>query len=90
MSASGARWVWDEAADPTPGVEAFLDGVRLRRRVRRALASLTAEERRCLAMRSHGRTFREIGEALGMKLHQAAYLTDVAIEKVQREIGVAG
>ncbi|MBI1355143.1 MAG: sigma-70 family RNA polymerase sigma factor [Acidobacteria bacterium] len=80
----------DQIADGAPNAEDRLDSKQIRLRVASALSRLSPRERQCLMLRSRGRTFREIGEELGIRLHQAAYITDVAIEKVQRSLGVTG
>jgi RNA polymerase sigma factor (sigma-70 family) len=71
-----------------PSFEDALEERQQRQRVRTALRGLSARERRCLLMRSHGHSFREVAASLDIKLHQAAYHTDVAIEKLQRRLGV--
>ena len=73
-------------ADPRADVERRAAGRDRARRLRRAIAALTPPQRQCLLLRSHGVTFREIGETLDVPQRRAVYLTNIAIARIQASL----
>ncbi len=54
--------------------------------VMEAISRLNEQEQQCLALRSQGVSFREIASILDISLRQAAYITDIAVDKLRRRL----
>lgn len=84
--APAALWKrWEETmGDAAPSAVFTLQERERFERFHRALATLTAEEQKCVLLRSRGSTFREVAEALEVPLRSAIYITNTALQKLQR------
>lgn len=78
---------WEkEMADPKVDTEASVLEEDRYNRMTDAISRLTEQEQQCLALRSQGVSFREIATILNVSLRQAAYITDVAVDKLRRRL----
>ncbi len=78
--APAALWKrWEETMGNAAPDAAFTLQERERfERFHQALAKLTAEEQKCVLLRSRGSTFSEVAEALEVPLRSAIYITNTA------------
>ena len=75
-------------ADPTPDAAEALEREEARERVRRALATLSENERLLLLMREEGFKHREIAEALGTTTASVGTLIARALVKLAGHLGL--
>jgi RNA polymerase sigma-70 factor (ECF subfamily) len=88
---------WDEndsletleaMADPAPAVEERLAELEKQEEVRALLCGLSAQERRCMELRTEGLTYREIGEILGVRITTVQTNLVRAIKKLMEKLHV--
>ncbi len=78
---------WEKSmADPKADTEATVLEEDRYKHVMEAISKLNEQEQQCLALRSQGSSFREIASVLNISLRQAAYITDVAVDKLRRKL----
>jgi RNA polymerase sigma-70 factor, ECF subfamily len=81
---------WDASAeeqrDPAPSAEQRVLEKEERQRLRRALATLSPQERSCLDLRAEGLGYREIAEVLGVGVSTVSTFLSRGVRKIAREI----
>jgi RNA polymerase sigma-70 factor (ECF subfamily) len=60
--------LWDQTQDPAPGAEQQLIENEQNRRLHRALAQLSSQEKECLELRAEGLSCQEIADIMEMRL----------------------
>ncbi len=76
----------ESSKDPSHDSELLLLNKERYRRVSKALALLSPQERHCLNLRAEGLCFREISEALGIRISTVETFIDRGIKRIAKEI----
>jgi RNA polymerase sigma-70 factor (ECF subfamily) len=77
---------WDQTQDPAPGAEQRILEKEQHRRLKRALAQLSSQEKQCLELRAEGLSYQEIAEILEMRLPTLVKYLGRIIKKLVREV----
>jgi RNA polymerase sigma-70 factor (ECF subfamily) len=74
----------DVLADPTPNAEDQMASSQQQQRLWAVLRALPEQDRRCLALRAEGLSYREIAEVLGISLGAVSNLLGRSLARLER------
>jgi len=78
--------LWDQTQDPAPGAEQRMLDEEKDKRLHKALAQLSSQEKECLELRAEGLSYQEIADILEMRLPTLVKFLGRIIKKLVREV----